>query len=201
MSNIKLSVLVCTLPSRLHQLPSIIKELDKQATGKPVEILYLGDNGLMDVGVKRNTLVNMAQGDYVVHVDDDDRITSDYIDYILAGIGDRTVDSVVFDVEITINGKDPKKVKYGKDLVNCKQPYGYDRMTNHIMCVKRSIAVKHPFMVTGRAKDGKWGRVMATVLKSEARIDKVLYYYDFYGDRSEVRARYKKFPDLYPKER
>lgn len=201
MSNIKLSVLVCTLPSRLNQLPGLIKNLNKQAEGKPVEILYLGDNGLMDVGVKRNIMVNMAQGDYVVHVDDDDRVTPDYIDYILAGIGDCTVDSVVFDVEITINGKDPKRVKYGRELVNCKQPYGYDRMTNHIMCVKKSIAVENPFMETGRAKDGKWGRVMAKVLKSEARIDKILYYYDFYGNKSEVRARYRKFPDLYPREK
>lgn len=196
--DIKLSVLVCTLPSRTKCLDYIIKELDRQAQGKPVEILYLGDNGIMDIGKKRNHLVRLAQGKYITQVDDDDRISDDYISQILNAIGDETTDSVVFDVQIKIDKQEPKLVRYGKDFPNETTDYGYIRMSNHLMCVKRSLALEYPFPETGRGEDTKWAEKICPNIKSETRIDKVLYYYDAVTATSESIKRYTRLPHLYP---
>ena len=49
----------------------MIDNLSKQAEGKPVEVLWLGDNYQRTVGAKRNALIDLAQGEYFAFVDDE----------------------------------------------------------------------------------------------------------------------------------
>jgi glycosyltransferase involved in cell wall biosynthesis len=207
MSKTKLSIIILALPSRSLNLAKLVDNLTQQIGELPVELLYLGDNYKIDPGIKRNVLVNMSVGDYIVHIDDDDRITDDYISSILKAI-ESNKDCVVFDVEISINGKKPGLVKYGKDFedtngagTGTESKYSYFRRPNHIMCIKREIAIQCPFKETGRCKDFMYSGDVGEFLKSEERIDKVLYYYDFNSEKSEAMKRFKRYPDLYPKNR
>jgi glycosyltransferase involved in cell wall biosynthesis len=87
MDGIKLSILLCSVPSRLGKYP-IINELCRQANKRPVEVIYLGDNYNWTIGEKRNKLIQLASGKYCTFVDDDDRVTVDYIDTLLNAMND-----------------------------------------------------------------------------------------------------------------
>ena len=82
----KLSILICTVPSRVGNfLPAAVTELQRQidSSGQgQVELIYLGDNKQRTVGRKRNDLLQLAQGEYVAFVDDDDRVAPNYISRI-----------------------------------------------------------------------------------------------------------------------
>ena len=54
----KLSVLICNTHTRVKNfLPVIVEELTRQAGGKDVEVLWLGDNKKRSVGEKETTLL------------------------------------------------------------------------------------------------------------------------------------------------
>ena len=78
---IDLSILVCSVHTRYDTFaPKIQKQLYDQynalseADQDRVETIVLTDNKKMMLGHKRNTMVEVAQGRYIVFVDDDDRI-------------------------------------------------------------------------------------------------------------------------------
>src|SRR5690606_33962771 len=88
--SIKLSILVPSTHTRFKSfLPKIHDQLYEQYERlaadqrDQVEILYLVDNKKVMLGTKRNQLIDLAQGEYVVFVDDDDRIEPDYIETLL----------------------------------------------------------------------------------------------------------------------
>lgn len=76
----KLSILIPTLSSRANQCMSLVdKMLDQVEKGNYiglVEIVTLYDDGKKSIGTKRNELIQMAKGDYVCFIDDDDDIGS-----------------------------------------------------------------------------------------------------------------------------
>ena len=187
----RLSVLLCTTNSRVGTfLPKIINELTKQSKDRRVELLYLGDNKNMLIARKRNLLVDMAQGEYLVFIDDDDRISPDYISSILAAINtNEGVDSIVFDVEITQNGGKPNRVIYSKDSKDFMKDNIYYRRSNHIMCYRTEVARKVSFPIQLQHVDFAYAKLIAPKIETEYRIDKILYYYDFNNNSSEYVER------------
>ena len=189
MAEIKLSVLLCGVPSRIQRglAKKIILKLDEQAKGKPVEIIYLLDNKKRTIGQKRNDLLGLAQGENVVFIDDDDDIVDVYIDSLLEGIK-LGADVVVFDVEISIQNGAYKKVIYDAAF-----PYDrdykdhYQRLPNHLMCVKREIALKVGFPEKSFGEDSDYAKRLRKHIKRQARIDKTLYYYNFSYQISEAQ--------------
>ncbi len=174
-----LSVLVCTIPSRVSNfLPNIIKQLDTQAKGKPVQILYLGDNRKMTVGKKRNLLMSMAEGKYLCFVDDDDMLAADYIDSLLEA-AKSDADCLLFDVPVSLNGSYPKLTKFSIHHVNTDYPMHYERKPAHITATKtcHARAVKFPEISAG--EDYAWQAQVIPLLKTEHQIGKSLYYYNW----------------------
>jgi hypothetical protein len=153
-----------------------------------VEIMILTDNKKMMLGHKRNTMVNIAQGKYVVFVDDDDRIAPDYIAELLKATAS-DADSIVFQAEVSLNGEPPRICHYSKDV---KRDYnhkdGYYRIPNHICCVKREVSLKSSFPNVLYGEDAGYGKVLLPFLKTEHKIDKVLYYYDYNAETTETQA-------------
>ena len=90
---VALSVLVPSVSTRRETFAQVVMdqlfgqhEKLSEADRKRVEILVLTDagrNGGMIVGEKRNAMVRMARGTYVVFVDDDDRVADDYLASLL----------------------------------------------------------------------------------------------------------------------
>lgn len=197
---IDLSILVCSVHTRYDNfLIKIEKQLFDQysslaeADQERVEIVVLTDNKMMMLGHKRNVMVELAQGKYVVFVDDDDRISDDYIQQLLDATASNA-DSIVFQAEVTLNREPPKLCYYSKDV---KQDYNtkdaYHRIPNHICCIKKAVALKSSFPNVLYGEDAGYSKVLLKHLKTEHKIDKVLYYYDYNSDTTETQAwRYNR---------
>ena len=183
---IKLSILVPSthtrfksfLPKIHEQLYSQYDQLTKEQQDE-VEILYLVDNKKVMLGTKRNELIDLAQGEYVVFVDDDDRIEPDYIATLLEATKTGK-DSIVFTAQVSINGGDPKPCYYSKDYrADFNRHDAYYRLPNHICCIRREIASKVSFPAIKYAEDAAYARLLVKHLRSEHKIDRVLYHYDY----------------------
>ena len=181
---IKLSILICTLPNRDAE---IIKELHRQAEGEPVEILYLGDNKKRTVGQKRNDLLRLAQGEYVVFVDDDDEVSKGYVKEILQALGPNP-DCVSFGVVIRENFNKGKPVKFGTAYDDADMGTHYQRAINHLMPVKRSIALKVMFPEKSFAEDADYAIRLKPLLVTEVKITRTLYWYNYSDHGTETRS-------------
>ena len=178
----KLSILVPTVPSRIDFFyPRIMKELLKQI--KPysdIELISLFDNKKRSIGKKRQEMMNLAQGEYLVFIDDDDRISDDYVSQIMTALyNNKDTDCVVFDVICKINDQKEKSCKYGIEFeygdINQSEWRGKPA---HIMVYKSAIAKKHIWSDMRWAEDMDWVKRACLDIKIQARIDKVLYFYD-----------------------
>jgi len=70
------------IPERFHSVqPLLYSLLEKQSVARmpDVECLYLLDNRRRSVGSKRNALLDMARGEYISFIDDDDMVSDDYV--------------------------------------------------------------------------------------------------------------------------
>lgn len=150
----KLSILIPTLENRKEQFKKISEELSRQIYKRydnDAIVIYHLDNKEKSVGQKRNELIAKATSDYVVFVDDDDRVAPDYVKTLLEATGS-SADVITFKVEVSINGEECKPCIYSKDFTEDKNlETHYERLPNHIMCVKRDIAkvVKFPEINNG----------------------------------------------------
>ena len=189
---IQLSILVATVPSRLTTFyPRIMTELLRQTENYPeVEIIGLFDNKKRTIGQKRQDLLNLARGKYLVFIDDDDRISEDYIKTIMGALNQNPeTDCVVFDCICKVNGGRDKLCKYGiefeyGDILGGAEWRGKPA---HTMVYKSSIAKRHSYNNMNHGEDVNWVVRACVDIKQQTRINKVLYHYDAeYNTTSET---------------
>jgi hypothetical protein len=150
-----------------------------------VEILYLSENRCRALGDKRNVMVDIAQGEYCVFVDDDDVLADDYLSSLIEATGSGS-DCVTFLVSVTINGGPAKICEYSTRFERDRNTAtGYERLPNHICAVRREIALKAPYQPILRGEDAAYARDLKPLLTSEHHIDKVLYHYR-YSDATTI---------------
>lgn len=177
--DILLSILVPSLCERNKKfLSDLLDTLEIQTHNKPVEIIVYSDNAKKSIGTKRNDLLKLAQGKYVSFVDDDDRLSVDYIDSILREIQKWSSDVIVFDVIIRFNGINPKLVKYGREFDYGESAEFYTRHPNHLMVHKRENICEF-FKDVKTGEDDEWALRMLPRIVTQTRINKVLYHYDY----------------------
>lgn len=176
----QLSILIPSVPERMPFLNKLLPELNRQTLHKPVEILVHIDNKKSVIAHKRNNLLSQAKGRFISFIDDDDRISPNYIDTLLATIEQVPhADCIVFDVEVTINGGPPKLAKYDKDYTFGEDENYYYRKPNHLMCYAKKIASRHLFKETLIAgEDDIWGGEASADIHVQHRINETLYFYD-----------------------
>lgn len=178
--NVLLSVVICSIPERIHSLSVMLTELQRQISNHPVQILVLTDNKHMTIGKKRQLLNVMAFGKYIVHIDDDDRIEPDFIHELMNIINmGKEVDVICFHVNVNIDNEPTKLCIYHKDCVyqNCLQVYF--RTPNPRCCFLRYLAVMIPFKNISFAEDDDWAYRMKHHIKQQVSINKILYHYDY----------------------
>jgi glycosyltransferase involved in cell wall biosynthesis len=183
---IKLSILVCTVPSRLtYFYPRIMTQLINQTKHRnDVEVLALFDNKKRSIGSKRQAILDLVQGEYCVFIDDDDRISDDYVTEIMKALYDNpNCDCVVFNNMTRIDNGEAILCKYGIEfeygyLDNSNPQKGWRGKPAHTMVYKSSIAKKHKYTDMGSGEDVDWVKRACCDIKSQVRIDKVLYNYD-----------------------
>lgn len=174
------------LPTISERIYSLYEALSEDQQGE-VEILILCDNKKMMLGEKRNVMMDMAQGDYITFVDDDDRISDDYLVELLKAI-DYRKDVITFHVEVSINGEKPKICHYSKDYEkDHNRKNTYYRLPNHICCINRYIATQISFPSIPKGEDSAFSKLLKPLLETEHKIEKVLYYYDYNDDTTETQ--------------
>ena len=155
-SEIKLSILILSIPERIESMTAAMKQLQTQADatgqGKAVEILVLLDNRSKSISEKRNDLLCMARGKYIAFLDDDDAISKEYMAKILTAIDENDgVDCITFNQWCMIDGE-PMDVEFGIGNPHGQLWRDEEGMLGKIkrppyhMCVwKRELAASEPF--------------------------------------------------------
>lgn len=186
----KLSVLICNTDTRVSTfLPKIVKELCRQAEGKDVEVLWLGDNKKRTVGAKRNALIDLAKGEYFSFVDDDDRVSEDYIDVILYGI-EKKPTVFCFHAYRHHNGFKDREVKYGLQYeYDQNKVDAYYRIPNHLMVWHRETVKGIRFEEINYGEDSDWAvRVKNSgLITKQSNTKRILYHYDFNEKTTETQ--------------
>src|SRR5882757_3102504 len=132
MSDIVLSILICSLTERKDKLHHLLQNIFSQCPQlkgpegidttsfragnarvdiyyfEGVEVIVASDNKEITTGQKRNLLVLSAKGKYVIQVDDDDSIPNYYVEELLKA-AESDADCFGMTGIMTTNGVDEKK--------------------------------------------------------------------------------------------
>lgn len=185
------SILIPTVSRRCRQfLPDLVEHLEKQAAGKPVEVLYLGDNRRMSCGKKCNLLVSMAFGKYISFIADDDWVAADYVDTVLPYLS-QDYDVISFDILV----QDADKPEENQSSI---LTFGQEGDKYHGNPMPTSIwlnwKIRHvQFPEWNLMEDAIWTHEANRSIdpKNALRIPKVLYEYRSSSDVSEHRRDWK----------
>lgn len=194
----KLTVAILSIPERLHMLQNLLIELTNQSFNKPVEIIYIGDNMSISVGLKRNIALESFKGEYIAFIDDDDMIASDYIDKLLEAIK-TSPDVITFRVNQLYNGKKDRVQVFQKVARRVLDPtlrreLGQPVLTmppNHLCCWKRECIGDIRFPNKSKGEDHIWAERMyqANPLMKVHSIDEVLYIYQYNSNVTRTQKR------------
>lgn len=179
-----LSILIPTMPTRTNMLARLMGILSPQLTSQ-VEVLTDDRLGIT-IGQKRNEMLAKASGLYVAFVDDDDRVSTEYIKLILSGLGTQP-DCCNLNGIITFSGQNPKLFKHSIEYNAMYEKDGvYYRPTMHLNCVRTSIArsCAYPDKKFGEDADYAFKLMETGLLKREHKIEAVLYFYDFVENKT-----------------
>jgi glycosyltransferase involved in cell wall biosynthesis len=197
-TQIKLSILILSIPSRFDALTTLFKKIESQIKiPGSVEILCLVDNKSKHIADKRNDLLLSAQGKFLCYLDDDDDISDDYIDSLLSAIeSNSNVDIITFNQKCTINGED-MKVYFGMGHPTQQLYRNSDKTLGDIlrppfhMCVWKSDIAKSEkferiYSFDGQScEDYNWTSKLYPKIKTELKIDKFLHHYIYNSKTTE----------------
>ena len=180
-----LSILIPTLESRRMQCEHLCREIDRQillaGAGDLVEVLTLRDSGSASVGEKRNQLVSSARGRFIVFIDDDDMVSSDYVDQLTKVLQTHPeADCVSFTGEISFRGAHRRSMVHSIEFTDWHHRRGqYLRPPCHITPIRREIASRYAFAEVDYAEDMDWSLRLSRdqALKREVILDRTLYFY------------------------
>lgn len=178
----KLNILICHLPERQDFLRRLSALLDPQIREYKNDVkVLICDSRYKSIGKKRNDLMYRVDADYSCFIDDDDRVSKDYIKHLLEGI-EKGVDCCSLTGEITENGQNPKKFIHSIVYDHYFEEGGiYFRPPNHLNCIKFDIGRLFQFPEKNYGEDTDWAMQIARsgMLRSEHYIENTIYYYDY----------------------
>lgn len=176
-NRMKLSILTPTIPSREKQVKLLSEKLAKQIGNLPVEHLILCDNRKRSIGEKRQSLVDIANGEYIAFCDDDDDVSDDYVSEILKAI-ETKADVITFNQKAIYN-KLESEVHFGiKNQDGQFNPGGITlRGPWHVCAWNRQKVKKCVFGFSNYGEDLVWCHQARKRIKTGHHINKVLHTY------------------------
>jgi len=180
------------MPLRGQLLNRLMTVLAPQVSSHlDIELLVKTSDPTMPVGENRTAMMKQAVGDYVCFIDDDDLVNPNYVSTIYPLLDG--VDYVGFNVEQRINGSlrciEKRSLTFTKGVYQDGQG-GYFRDIAHTNPIRRELALRVP-MTGFPEEDTRWANGLRDlgIVKTEHRIDKVLYYYLFRTDKPEEEGK------------
>ncbi len=180
-----LSILIPTLENRKRYLDRLLNCLEKQIDTNEVEYCFETDNGERSIGEKRNLLLQEAKGKYIAFVDDDDLVSSDYIEKVLDAIHDPIEPDCIgmhllHYEDNALRGFTYHSLRYKSWYDKLDTTTGmkrYYRNPNHLNPVKRELALATKFPNISMGEDRDYSTRLLPLLKTEVYIYEPIYYY------------------------
>jgi glycosyltransferase involved in cell wall biosynthesis len=162
----------------MNCLQSLRDYLQSQAIQEGSVEVLTDDTPGIPIGKKRNDLVHAATGEYVCFVDDDDRVSKNYIRNILSAVKS-SPDVVGLNGVIFFSSNYPRKFIHS---IQCSgwvdAPPVYYRTPNHLNPIRRELVLDCPFnSLSSHGEDREFSDDIRSLLKKEVYVDSPLYYY------------------------
>ena len=187
-NEIRLSILIPSIPSRWRKLTASFDSLLEKIGSRDIEILAFSDNKKRTIGEKRDALIKMANGKYIMFVDDDDELvsldelyeaTKQDVDVITFKQECRNSDGSKFVVTFGLGNEIEHNVNEEGNYIDCKRP------PFHVCAWNRKYAA-YDFPSVNYAEDWGWVKQFVHVATSEIHIDKVVCRYNFDPEVTEA---------------
>lgn len=151
--------------------------ISEQIGSGPVEHLVLFDNRARTIGAKRQALVDIARGQYLAFVDDDDDVSPDYVASLLRA-AETGADCITFRQRAIYNGLE-SEVHFG--INNQDGPFAPGGITLrapwHVCAWKRDRVAGCLFSESNYGEDLIWCQQARRRIRTGHHIDRVLHTY------------------------
>lgn len=197
-----LSILICTIPERKTLFQSLLSDIQRQITAysaERVEVIWdAAPKGSVTIGEKRNRLLRRAEGEYVVFVDDDDRLAANYVSTVCRVLIDSSPDCVGYNIACTFRDLSGRVVRTAKAKVSRiydnwyenKDGYQYAQMIYHKNPVRKAHALAVGFRDVSHGEDYDFGIRLRPYLKKEIYLNQFLYEYLYTAEPGGPEKRY-----------
>jgi glycosyltransferase involved in cell wall biosynthesis len=187
MSKPILSILTPSVPSRAFSVSKLQDEIASQTRhAGTVEHLVLVDNKARSIGLKRQALLDIARGEYIAFVDDDDAILGGYVNAILDAAKGKP-DVITFRQRAIYNGQQ-SEVVFGVEHQD--EPFTPGGITKrapwHICAWRRESVAQCLFGNTNYGEDLVWAKQARRMIQTSVHIDQLLHEYRH--DRTTTEA-------------
>ena len=185
---ILLSILTASIPERSGQRAILTEQLAQQIGDLPVEHLSFIDNRKRSIGAKRDALLRIARGTFIAYVDDDDTVSPDYVEALVAAIKiaiktpmeNKQVDVITFEQFARV---DDAQAKIVFRLRQQNQPFvpntEVQRAAWHVCAWRRSVAILSHFPESNYGEDWAFAEPLNRIARASIHLKKVLHYYRF----------------------
>ena len=193
--NICFSILILSIPERFKKLENLVIEFTRQINNLPtneknrVEVLVDLDNGIRSIAEKRNNLLRTASGRYICFIDDDDLVSTDFVEQIYSAIlSNPNTDCITFNQSCDVDGA-IFNVEFGLGNPLTSEFHAIDKESKVLkrppyhMCVFKSKIAKLFKFKDGTNSRGKsiedieWLTRLYPALTTETKINKILHFY------------------------
>lgn len=176
-----LSICIATIPGREERLRSLTETLfDQIHDYAPRQVEIIVDDGPESIGAKRQRMIEKSRGHFVAHVDDDDRVSPDYIKRIVGKLRENpTTDCLSLLGVLCTRDANPEmfehsiahKTWYSRNGVHCRTP-------NHLNAIRRDIALQVGFKQLAKGEDADFSFRARDLLRNEVSTGGTpLYFY------------------------
>jgi len=183
-----LSILTPAIPERLPKLQRLAGQLEPQLRQFPHSVEWLSfvdPRGCRTIGEKRDDLVQLARGQFVAFVDDDDLVQPSYVASLVQVLAvivadNEPVDVVTFRQEAIIE-RHRSEVRFnlraGNEAFN---PGGVtQRAAWHVCAWRSTLAKRFHFEASNYGEDWSWARHLNLDARGEIHIPEILHTYIF----------------------
>jgi glycosyltransferase involved in cell wall biosynthesis len=174
-----LAVLVASLRERHRICERMLAELTRQTQDllNVVRVLAFVDDGNLNIGWKRNTLLYLAEAEYVCFVDDDDEVSEDYIRTLVNALQPRP-DCV--GISGVVRRKTPPDMPFRHSVCYktwTQTPRLLQCPIDHVCPVRTELALRAGFPHLDRGEDKEYAYRLGPMLTTEIVVERPIYRY------------------------